>query len=96
MRYPAIKAESRLPPQTPADAGPLTLAALGQRFRALKEACLEGDEADVRAELRLLASDAAFLAASEPLALPHRPTSVADRQTIFISRKQGGGMGAGG
>jgi hypothetical protein len=83
----------RLPPQHPGDAGPLTLATLPMRMEAVRRACREGDERDVRAELRLLAADAAFLSVLDPLPLPARALTVADRQQRFVSRRQGGFMG---
>lgn len=84
---------SRIPPQHPGDAGPLSLTILSQRVRAVGLACQYGDESDIRAELRLLAADAALLAASEPLALPARALTVADRQQRFVDRAIGGFMG---
>jgi len=83
----------RLPPAHPGDAGPLSLTVLSERVQAIRRACQSGDESDIRAELRLLAADAALLAASEPLALPARALTVADRQARFVTRHQGGFMG---
>jgi hypothetical protein len=57
------------------------------RVRTVERAVLVGDDDDIRGELRLLAAEAALLAAMEPLC----PSSTSRRQADYLSKRHGAG-----